>query len=105
MKRRRHRNEVKVTLYDSEDREVQVVATYSPPTRDYYARDPGCWLPGDPESVEVLEVIAVDEGANTEEVENRTDEIEEAVRLAADDAAGEDEDAAYEAWKDRQAGF
>ncbi len=77
----------RVFLCDSEDREVVIEATYSPPTQDYFSKSFGNFLPGDPEEIEVLSVKAMDEGADVAEVEAMTDAIEEAVRLSADDAA------------------
>jgi hypothetical protein len=104
MRRRRlRRNEFTVTLGDSEDRQVEITATYSAQTEPYWARDPGVMLPGDPEEIEVVSVRAVDEGADVAEVEAQTDRIEEAVREAANEAAdwGED-DAADAEWERRK---
>lgn len=83
---------IRVTLVDSEDRRVEVVADYSPATESYFDRSFGNYLPGDPEDVEVVSARALDEGADVAEVEARTDEIEEAVREAADDAADDGPD-------------
>jgi hypothetical protein len=85
--------QIRVTLPDSEDRSVEIIASYSPPTPDvFYLRngDPG--HPGDPEEIEVISARALDEGANVAEVEADTDAIEEAVRQAADDAAEDYDD-------------
>jgi hypothetical protein len=99
MSRGSRRNKITVCLYDSEDREVEVVAEYHGATDNYYDRALGVHLPGDPEDIDVLSVRAVDEGADTDEVEARTDAIEEAVREAAADD-GPDEDFAYECARD-----
>ena len=78
---------VKATLYDSQDREVRVEATYTPGTPDR-GPDMECagGYPGDPECIEDVRVVAVDEGADVAEVQAREDEIDEAVRAAAADA-------------------
>lgn len=91
---------VEVELYDANDRAVKVRATYSPPTRDYFSASFGNWLPGDGESVEVLDVRAVDEGANVAEVEADRKRVEEAVRLAVNES-GPDDDDAYDRRGDR----
>ena len=74
---------VTVSLYDSEDREVEIEARYTPSTSAYFDRSFGNWLPGDDDEVEILDVRAVDEDADVEEVRSRTDAIDEAVVLAA----------------------
>lgn len=86
--RRRYPQAVRFTTYDSEDRAVQVEATYSPPTQDYFSKSFGNWLPGDPEDIEIVSVTAIDEGADVDEVEADTAGLEEAVRLKCDEDAG-----------------
>jgi hypothetical protein len=90
---------VTVSLYDSEEREVEVRARYHGPTDDYFDRSFGNYLPGDPEDIDVISVRAVDEGADVAEVEAREDDIAEAVRVAAADD-GPDDDFAYECARD-----
>lgn len=86
---------VSFTSYDAEDRAVQVEATYSPPTRAYYDRSYGTWLPGDPEEIEIVRVTAIDEGADVAEVEADVEGLEESVRLQAD-ASADDDDSGYD---------
>ena len=89
--RRRYQMPVRLTTYDSEDRAVEVEATYSPPTQDYFSKSFGNWLPGDPEDIEIVSVTAIDQGADVAEVEADTEGLEEAVRLKADEDADYDE--------------
>lgn len=77
---------IKVSLYDSEEREVEITARYYPGSDAYFDKGFGNWLPGDPEDVEAMDARAVDEGANVAEVEANTDAIFEAVCVAAADA-------------------
>jgi hypothetical protein len=79
----RRRNEVTVTLGDSEDRQVAITAEYHACTPAYFSRSWGNWLPGDPEDIEVMDAKAVDEGANVAEVLSDVARVEEAVRLEA----------------------
>ena len=39
------------------ERQVIVTYGYSPAARDYWARNPGVWLPGDPAEVEIEDMI------------------------------------------------
>lgn len=36
--------------------ELRVYYTYSPGCGDYWARNPGCWLPGDPPELEIVKI-------------------------------------------------
>jgi hypothetical protein len=78
---------VTFTVFDEEDRGVEITARYYPGSRDYFDKSFGNYLPGDPEDVEVLKAVAVDAGADVEAVLEDTDAIDEAARMAADDAA------------------
>jgi hypothetical protein len=73
--------EVEFTMYDSEDREVLVKASYSPPTPDYFSKSFGNWLPGEDGEVEIQEIIAVNPEANLAEFETeaKKKQIEEEV--------------------------
>lgn len=93
--RRSYPQTITFTTYDSEDRAVEVEATYSPPTRDYFDRSYGNWLPGDPEDIEIVSVTAIDEGADVAEVEADVEGLEESVRLQAD-ASADDDDSGYD---------
>ncbi len=97
MAHRTTRSTVRVTVYDSEDRAVEVEARYSAATSDYFDRGFGNWLPGDPEDIEILSISAIDEGADCAEVEADWARVEEAVREAATD---EDDDRDYEAHRE-----
>ena len=79
---------VKLTMFDAEDREVRVVALVHPGSPERGPTYACAGEPAEPPEVEVLQVVAVDEGADTAEVAKRVDEIEEAaLEQAADDEA------------------
>lgn len=94
---------VTVSLYDGEDREVEVRALYYPGAPAYFDRSWGNWLPADDADVDVISLRAVDDGADVDEVARRVSEIEEAVVMRAVDCADDDADARYEAERDRRA--
>jgi len=68
---------VTVNLERADGTEVAVTFTVTPGTRDYWAKDPGCWCQGDPAEMEV---------DYTEPKVDLTDaEVEEALDLAGNE--------------------
>lgn len=87
-KRRRYSGrgtDVTFSMYDSEDREVEVTCHVTFGSKDYFSKSFGNWLPGDAPECEVTEIKAIDEGADVAEVEKDVDGIEEAAFERAND--------------------
>jgi hypothetical protein len=83
MRRYKPKGQVTVSVYDAEDREVEVTALYHASTPAYFCRSFGNYLPGDEEDIEVLDAKALDIGADVSAVLADAARLEEAIREVA----------------------
>lgn len=93
------------------DIEWVVTATYSPGTRDYFDKSFGNWLPGDPASLEDIELVSCDVNPpqTLSESDLTKEELEDVECALLDkgvddwsDRKADDDDRAYDEWKDNR---